>query len=763
MRKSNLLFAILLAPMLMMAQPVTFNLSNKAAFTLNGTDTLSFPYTGGMNAPQFNALDLDGDGVKDMLVFDRAGNKLMTFLFKNGKYTYAPLYESQFPPLYRWMIVRDYNCDGRPDIFTEVDYNAQPEPDKYVTSNGIRVLRNESTQPGKFIWKQDRNQLMDTGLGVLPATNLGVSNSDFNAIEDIDGDGDLDILLMPFGKNVITYYQNLSKEMGYNCDSLKFVFRDECWGYVSYLVNSNGFVLGDQSSCFRNYPGKKHNGTTLSLFDANDDGDLDLLYGDVGFPSLVYLENGKTINKLGRDSVIAQDTLFPKNSVQASIELFPASFYVDVDGDAKRDLLVAPNTEVAAKNKDMVMYYRNTGTAKVPVFTYQQSNFLVGQTVDLGGGSYPCLTDLDADGDLDLIVGTQGEFTRTNNSNDRLVLFLNKGTSNKARFELTDTNFLMLNNSTPKMLRMVPAFGDLNGDGKPDLLVGDLNGKLHFFENTGSGSSFAFTRKSDDYFNIYAGTSAAPQIADINQDGKMDILIGRKNGTVAYFENKGSATSPDFTSTASIDSIGKFSVAEMIMSGGNPFYFDGFATPHACDLDRDGRLEIIVGSETGRVFLFRNLEASATRKSDELEKIFSDAAGVNPSNLFFGNRTAVATGDLDGDSIPELIIGNTRGGLRMYAPQINGIISGLQNEVSSPAISLLVFPNPANDAITVSCSRNLLQGKYEVYDMTGRSLLTGPTSDYETVVYLSGISRGAYLIRISAPDGSVGVSRFLVN
>ncbi len=761
MKKTNLLFIIALLPLFVLAQPVQFNLSNKATVRLSAADSLAYPFIGGLNAPQFNKIDLDGDGTKDLFVFDRVGSKAMTFLFKNGKYVYAPAYESQFPPLYKWVFICDYNKDGKDDIFSEIDYNAQPDKSKYVSSNGIRVLRNVSKKVGEFIWQQDLNQLMDTGLDVLPPSNLSFSNTDYTAFNDIDNDGDIDVLLMPFGKNVITYYQNLSQEMGYGNDSLKFVFRDECWGYMSYLVNKNGFLLHDNSPCYRNYKTAKHNGTTLTVFDGDNDGDKDLIYGDVGFQSLVYLKNGKTMNSLGRDSIIAQDTLFPNNSVQAKVDIFPASYIIDVDEDGKKDLVVAPNAEAGAKNNNQVLYYKNTGTANVPAFTYQSTNFIVGQTLDLGGGSIPNLVDIDADGDNDLIIATQGEYTQTYNSNDHLVLFLNTGSKTHANFVLTDSNFLQINSGAPKIQRMVPSFGDLNGDKKPDLLIGDLNGKLHYFENTSVGSTLSFAKVSDDYLTIFGGTSAAPQLFDLNKDGKLDIILGRKNGSVAYFENTGTSTVPNFTSSPSIDSIGKCSAAEKIFSAGMPFYFDGYSIPHVCDLDRDGRFEILLGSEQGRVFLYNNFEASASRVCDEVENIFSDASGVNPSNLFFGIKTSATSGDLDGDSIPELLIGNLRGGLRMYTTQVKGIISGIQTQIKQSA-DWLVYPNPAREEIRIKADRNLKNVHYQVVDLMGQIHLVGEMQGYETQISTLSLSQGLYVLQCVDELGNQYVAKFLV-
>ncbi|MDZ4668207.1 MAG: FG-GAP-like repeat-containing protein [bacterium] len=761
MRKSNLLLFTFCLPLFLFAQPVQFNLSNKTSISMNGTDTLVYPFTGGVNAPQFYKIELDGDGIKDLFVFDRVGNKVTTFLFKGGKYVYAPLYESQFPPLFKWVILKDYNGDGKEDIFTEVDYNAQPDKSKYISSNGIRVLKNVSTVPGKLAWFQEKNQLMDTGLDVLPPSNIAISNADLPAFEDMDKDGDLDILLMPFGKNVITYYQNLTKELNLPSDSLKFIFRDECWGYMSYLVNTNGFLLGDKSSCYRNYKQAKHNGTTLTLLDADNDGDQDLIYGDVSFSGLVYLENGRANYSMQTDSILSQDTIFPKNSIRASVDLFPATFILDVDNDGKRDMLVAPNADAAAKNKDQVLYYKNTGTNAVPVFTYQNNQFLVGQTFDLGGGSFPNWVDIDADGDQDLIVATQGEFTQTANSNDRLYFFKNVGTAQKAIYVLADSNFLNINATTPKIQRIIPSFGDLTGDGKVDLVIGDLNGKIHFYENTSVGANISFVKKSSDYFSMYGGTSAAPQLFDLNKDGKLDIVLGRKNGSLAYFENKGTATAPDFTASPSIDSIGKITSAEVFMSGGTPYYFDGYSIPHVCDLDKDGRFEILVGSDQGRVFLFRNFEANPNRVCDEISKIYSDAVGVPHADLFFGVRSAVTTADIDGDGVNEVLIGNARAGLRMYSAKINGVISSVKEQTNETP-NWVLYPNPAQSFISVRTDKNCSKLGFEIYDLLGQLQSSGKMDAYETKIDLSSLTPGIYFLKGSDLEGNSYVARFLV-
>jgi hypothetical protein len=250
-------------------------------------------------------------------------------------------------------------------------------------------------------------------------------------------------------------------------------------------------------------------------------------------------------------------------------------------------------------------------------------------------------------------------------------------------------------------------------------------------------------------------------LVDLNKDGKLDIVMGRKNGSLAYFENKGTATAPNFTATPSIDSIGKITTAEMVLSGGIPYYFDGYSIPHVCDLDRDGNYEILVGSETGRVFLYRNFDASANRVCEEITQIYSDNKGVSYGDLLFGTKTSASSADIDGDSIPEILIGNIRGGIRMYEAKIKGIISGVrQNNVSNAP--WLLYPNPAKSIISVRTDKNSEGLNYVVFDNMGRTWLNGTLEAYETAIQIQSLPAGMFFIKAMDADGNAKVSRFLV-
>src|SRR5687768_9748264 len=73
---------------------------------------LSLPWAGGLNAAHYNTLDLNGDNLDDLVLFDRMGDKILTFRRAENKYEYAPEFEELFPEdITNWLLLRDFNCD----------------------------------------------------------------------------------------------------------------------------------------------------------------------------------------------------------------------------------------------------------------------------------------------------------------------------------------------------------------------------------------------------------------------------------------------------------------------------------------------------------------------------------------------------------------------------------------------------------------------------------------------------------------------------
>ncbi len=110
-----------------------FRYVNDIPLTIDGTE-LSRAWEGGINSAQFQQMDLNNDGVEDLVIYHRMSGELTTYLAEGNKFVWAPAYKSFFPKeINHWLILADYNCDGKKDIFTSVP-------------QGVTVFKNISTE-----------------------------------------------------------------------------------------------------------------------------------------------------------------------------------------------------------------------------------------------------------------------------------------------------------------------------------------------------------------------------------------------------------------------------------------------------------------------------------------------------------------------------------------------------------------------------------------------------------------------------------------
>lgn len=707
---------------------------------------LKNPMQGGFELPQFNAIDLDLDGTKDLLIFDRATKKFYTFL--NDKipntvsYTYAPQYEVKLPNCNNFCLSYDYNNDGRVDLFVE--------------ANGfMEQYKNTSVSSLSFAAP---DTLFDyNGINIYcPSTNIPSFN-------DIDNDGDMDILSWdPLGFT-IAYYKNWRVEKGLTSEQWKFKMVDECWGkfYLAYSLNLGyhcpGFgLLGGDDYTPPPAPNSWsiHSGSTLLTLDIDSDGDYEAFLGDIFYNYLYFIKNGKTEFGYPKDTMIAKDSLYPSLAERMEVNYFPAAYFLDVDNDGKRDIIMAPNdASGASKNAAQIYFYKNIGTDRKPIFHLIQKNFLQDGIIDLGGNSAPTFTDIDSDGDDDLFIATRGDFTKTYNSRDQIYYYKNTGTLLNPRFELVDTNFLNL--ASKALSGIKPCFGDVNGDGKKDLIFGESNGGLRYYINTSTANNITFVENNTLFAGFSTRNYTAPNLADYNKDGKLDLFVGNYDGFISYYQNTGTNTAPVFTKQ--VDSVGKICVREV--DDYRNFYGEGASVPVVADLDKDGKLDLLVGGKLG-LYIYKNIEGKFNDSLTLTDTIGRFAASQLPVKRLTGNFVCPAIAQLDSDAVYDIMLGNNGGGVSLFSTyEFKGKVGLTQRMRSYDNVH--ITPNPASSSIKLEGFDHEMYSLL-IYDATGKTILFEPEFlERKSSIDISGLTQGVYFINITAADGKIFHGKFV--
>jgi hypothetical protein len=676
------------------------------------------PWAGGLNSPQFSEIDLDNDGKKDLVAFERnfyGSVKTYINVGSNGEsaYLHRPEYQLYFPPMRNWMLLRDYNCDGREDIFTSVP-------------GGIAIYRNDPG-PGNSIRFNMVVPVLQT-FGLDGTTTLYVAPPDIPSITDIDNDGDLDILSFNVIGSTLEYHKNLSMENNGSCDELVFELRNACWGYFSEDGNNNNVTLFDTCEVNVTDPEKegRHAGSTVLAIDLKGTGTKDLLLGDISYNNLVMLMNGGTENSA---IMVDQEPDFPLGTNLVNITVFPAAYHLDVDNDSRKDLLVAPNNPNTSENFNNIWLYLNEGEGTQPEFIFEKNNFLQEGMLDLGERSFPVFFDDNGDGLQDIVIGTFGYFEYAGAYDTRMTLLRNIGTAEEPVFEFITDNYASL--SIFDFDGAYPTFGDLDGDGDKDMLLGDEEGKLHLFTNEADqGAPADFTLTDPNYKGIDIGQSARPQIVDVNRDGLPDLLVGERSGTLRYFENTGTTEDPVFGSLPTVGELGGVDVMPECCSG----YSSPFLT-----LDSLDNSVLYVGSEQGWLYLFDNIDGNLDGTFNLVDSLYLSGVNITPNGA-----------DINSDDKPELVYGEFAGGVGLLKsgtpPNLGtGEVNRLDDRVK-------VYPNPARS--TVNFQFAMGSGQFmeiEMLDLYGNLVLEErmrSRGEDVLTINIGYLPSGIYFIRI---------------
>jgi hypothetical protein len=441
------------------------------------------------------------------------------------------------------------------------------------------------------------------------------------ALGDVDGDGDLDVVV---GN----------------------------WGTASRLYLNNGTANPFDGVTGADITTDVRNTRGIALGDVDGDGDLDVVTGNHGQASRLYLNNGTT-NPFGGvgGSDITEDA---RSTVAVALG--------DVDGDGDLDVV---SGNAAQPNRA----YLNNGTANP--FSGVTGTDISG---DAGETIAVVLGDVDGDGDLDLVAGNVGQPTR---------LYLNNGTANPFR-DVSGSDITDDARSTKAI-----ALGDVDGDGDLDLAVGNYGEANRLYLNNGTASPFNGVSGTD--ISTDAHLTYAMALGDMDGDGDLDVVsAGRSlsfhlylnNGTASPFSGvSGKDITADDLATESmalgdVDGDGRLDVVTGNVEQANRLYLnDGIVNPFLGvagtdlnadpydtyavalgDVDGDGDLDIVQGNEGQVNRLYLNNGTANPFEGVPGTAISTDADATR----------AVALGDVDGDGDLDVVVGNWGQPNRLY-------------------------------------------------------------------------------------------------
>ena len=655
------------------SQPFTFQ-RQIAPFPVQDLagDLYALPFTGGMNRPVLQLVDIDGDEAPDLFVQDRAS--LLTF-FRNTGTPQAYEFEwvtDQYADLEvgDWFKFADVDGDNDLDLFAEKPFGS------------IRYYRNDGdAQNPAFVLARD--ELRDAANQPINADDLSIPDW-----ADLDCDGDLELFLGRILNGTVTMYDLT----GFTPDNVPiYTFVTDTFQSLTILTGGGDRPAGNAANP------QLHGANSLSFADIDNDQDNDLFWGDFFANSVLFLENSGSCAT--PDIAIAFEQYPPNAPVLTGGYNVPR--FADIDSDGDQDMFVGVLGGAGSRIIDLaenLYFYENTGSPSQPTFTLSTRQLI--NSIDVGRNSIIRLVDIDSDGDLDLFLAPQEDLASPNHSNSRLHYYQNIGGAANPQFKLVNTNYLQYDKQYDT--NYAPAFLDLDGDSDLDLIVGKYDGKLSYFRNDGDPQHPDLVLVSENYGGIDIGNNSNPEFADIDGDGDRDLFIGEYNGNLNFYRNTGTVANPVFT----LESNDYFGID-----------VGDYSCPRFTDIDGDNDLDLLVGSDNQGISFYRNTG------TPQAANFVPDATLSFPLHLFTSPQLA----DIDADGDLDMLSGSDGGGIIYYDNR--EIVAGVEPAPGGgdfPETFRLLgnYPNPFNPETVIRYQLSVVsEVELAVYDLLGRKIV----------------------------------------
>lgn len=550
------------------------------------------PFLGGFNVPRPQFHDIDADGDVDLFIQEETGSIIFLenigsvgnprYVWRTDKYQDIDIGE--------WYRLIDLDGDGDMDILAEQKYSY------------VQYFRNEGTaEEARFVTVVDT--LRDAEDVPLFADRQNIPN-----LVDIDCDGLIDLFIGRI-TGTITRYESVGMDE-FNVPQFKFV--------------TDNFedieIIGEAQTL--------HGANTLAFADMDADGDQDLFWGDFFEPGLLFIRN---LGSCSLPSLRGEPEPWPVNNpVETSGYNAPAIVDYDLDGDLDVLFGVLGGAFNAIRTTAENLYYmENTA----PNEFQQRTNRFV-DMIDTGAESIVKFADLDGDADQDMFVinKIQPETQR----DSQIFYFENIGSADAPSFrEKAFSNF-------EATYHQNPAFADLDADGDLDVLLGKWNRDVSFLRNTGTPTKPSFELVDDKYVSLTRGQNSSPALADMDADGDLDLFVGEASGTLNYYQNDGTPTVPNFVLVS--DNYDDIDVGRR-------------SYPSLVDVDHDGDIDLIVGSELDGARLFMNVGTSTAM-------MFEDAGAIE--GIRFQTLVTPEFVDINNDGDLDLFAGGSSGGVQYF-------------------------------------------------------------------------------------------------